>query len=128
VGYVGETLLSTYTAAASYSATNVWNADASITLTPGVWIIYGSVTHALNGATVTATFMAVTTSATAAVSLSNENYSESGAPTSIFNLTASVAGVYANVSTNTTYYLNRKCTYSAGTPKHYGSIRAVRIA
>jgi hypothetical protein len=128
VGYVGQTLLSKYTAYTNHSATGVWNADAFVTLTPGVWVLYGCVTHNLNGATATAFQMAVTSSATAAVSLDDENYRESALPASSFNLSSSVSGLYVNVTTNTTYYLNRRAFYSAGTPRHTGTIRAIRIA
>jgi hypothetical protein len=128
VGYVGQTLLSKYTAYTNHSATGVWNADASVALTPGVWVLYGCVTHNLNGATATAFQMAVTSSATAAVSLDDENYRESALPTSAFNLSSSVSGLYVNVTTNTTYYLNRRAFYSAGTPRHTGMLRAIRIA
>lgn len=128
VGYVGQTLLSKYTAYTNHSATGTWNADASVALTPGVWVLYGCVTHNLNGATATAFQMAVTSSATAAVALDDENYRESALPTSAFNLSSSVSGLYVNVTANTTYYLNRRAFYSAGTPRHTGMLRAIRIA
>jgi hypothetical protein len=127
-GYVGETLLSTYTTPVNYSAPSVWNADASVTLTPGVWLLFGAVLHQNNGATEQAVQMAITSSATAAVSLNETNFCESALPTTTYGITGNVSGLYVSVTANTTYYLNRRAYYTDGTPKHTGALRAVRIA
>ena len=130
VGYVGQVLETTYTVDTAFNTTGTWGQDASLTLTPGVWLLFGALTGKLNGATVQSIQADISTTNGGSSGLP-DNYAEALPPNSITNIQITIAGVYANVSSNTTYYLNRRAFYTSGPtniPRHTGRLRAVRIA
>ncbi len=130
VGYVGQVLETTYTVDTAFNTTGTWGQDASLTLTPGVWLLFGTLTGKLNGATVQSIQADISTTNGGSSGLP-DNYAEALPPNSFTNIQITIAGVYANVSSNTTYYLNRRAFYTSGPtniPRHTGRLRAVRIA
>lgn len=128
VGYVGQILESTYTSDTAFNATNTWGNNASVVLTPGVWLLFGALTAKLSTATGFTSYHVDVSSTNGGTDGSPNNYAEALPPTSSTNTQTTIAGVYANVTTNTTYYLNYRGVYSGGSPKHTGRLRAVRIA
>lgn len=130
VGYVGQVLETTYTTDIAFNTTGTWGQDASLTLTPGVWLLFGALTGKLNGATAQSIQVDISTTNGGSSGLP-DNYAEALPPNSVTNIQITIAGVYANVSSNTTYYLNRRAFYTSGPtniPRHTGRLRAVRIA
>ena len=130
VGHVGQVMSTTYTTDTAFNTTGTWGQDASLTLTPGVWLLFGTLTAKLNGATVQSIQLDVSSTNGGSLGLP-DNYAEALPPNSSTNIQITVAGVYANVSSNTTYYLNRRASYTSGPaniPRHTGRLRAVRIA
>lgn len=109
-------------------ATTVYGAVTSLTLAAGRWLITGSVGAALNGATMTTyTIAGISGSATGVGIDALDVLSVPSVPTSGADISLSLLPKYVDISSETTYYLNTKFTYSAGTPKHYGKLVALRV-
>jgi len=130
VGKINESLSATQATntATGIGATGTWGAATSVSLTAGRWIVRG---------------VAGLSEQTANLSDSLQcgiSDSATGAGISEFNTTVMpclISGssdmliptpaVFVNISSTTTYYLNTKFTYDAGTPQHRGKIEAIRI-
>ena len=127
-GYVGQILESTYMFDTNLNATTVWGNQASVTLTPGVWLLYGAVLAKIGTGVAILSVECDVSSTNGGTNGSPNNFVSAPPPTANYNTPMTIAGVYANVSANTTYYLNVRATYTSGNPKSTGRLRAVRIA
>ncbi len=131
-GFIGEEIRSTVSTT-NAAATTIYQDLTSITLSPGVWDITVSTVTDANGATITGAIIigASTTSGNSGagltLTLNNVRYPGPTAtgPASIGF--GSVPAYRVVLSSSTTYYLKTQATYSAGTPQHYGTIKAVRV-
>ena len=101
---------------------------ASISVTAGRWNITGVLGVDDNGATLTTAIeAAISASATGAGLGIIDVVKDDSVSGSTVSRSYRVPDVFASLSGTTTYYLNSKFTYSAGTPAHYGKISAIRI-
>lgn len=127
-GYVGEEKRATF-GLTNANASTVWKQMASITLTPGVWLMSASGTLYRNGATLTddQDVAVSTTSASGAGATPGLDWVGVANPV-LGNATATTVSYTIVVSSTTTYYLNTRSFYSAGTPQWRGAIIATRIA
>jgi hypothetical protein len=103
----------------------------SVTLTPGIWLMNAACYSGLN----TATAMTVFYGAIGTVAGNNStgiiqgnNQFDVPPPTTGYNTSVAIPGIYVNISSNTTYYLKGLASYSGGTPQAKGRLTAVRIA
>lgn len=125
VGAVGETLVSTVTAAAA-GATGVAANATSVSVTRGKWMgrasvtISGGATGLTNGSTVKVSV--VTTSATNGTNGSTmvQQTVHSLAANGLHSLSINLPDI--NISAAATYYLVVECTYAAGSPTIAGSL------
>jgi hypothetical protein len=102
----------------------------SITLTAGVWVIHAAGSGALNtGTGMTVFYIAVGTAAgnTAGGAVQGSTQFDNPPPTSAYNVTITIPGIYVNISATTTYYLKALASYSGGTPAARGRITGIRI-
>jgi hypothetical protein len=125
-GYVGEKLTASGSAT-SIPATSTWYNLRSITLTPGVWLVYANYTF---GASVSGTISATvgniaTTSAGASGAVADWSH-PSGPNTSVNEVMQLFA--YVNILTTTVYYANGLHVFSSGTYSANATMHAVRIA
>jgi hypothetical protein len=131
-GYVGEYISSSLSSVSAITLTTATAANVtSISLTAGDWDVYGVVDFSLAG----------TTSAFGTngyIGGVNSSSATIGATDTYFNFAVdltSKTGTFAfnvptqriSVSTTTTIYLIAQATFSAGTTKAYGTIRARRM-
>lgn len=129
-GKIGEIITSSVTSATTtgVGATGVYGNVTSISLTAGVWLLTGVAGFQENGAT-------LTTSLSAGFSTSSSGGTLGTLDPAVYNnlvsstsdLVAPVPDLDVNISSTTTYYLNTRFFYTAGTPKHYGKISARRV-
>lgn len=101
----------------------------SIVLTPGRWLLFALVGNSLNGATETQAGGCIgTATGNNGANCSTADTEVDGLPaTAVTNVYYVVPGYYTSVSANTTIYLKGYCLYSAGTPKAFGRINAIRL-
>lgn len=134
-GYIGEVLSASNTSGNALSS-GTTNNVSSLTLTPGIWDITGTVNFIPTGAN-------TVTYAVMAISLANNNSTPadnfgsgigmlqsqiSGAVVTVANGTNLLCGPGRLVVTaNTTYFLNATLTGSVVNTKAYGVIRAIRM-
>lgn len=129
-GAIGEVLTATQS---SVTTTNVGSTGAygyviSLSVTAGIWQAWGVVQFQENGATLTGGLQAgITTSTTGSGINALETVLLNGLISSTTDAIASTPLQTLNISGTTTYYLNTKFSYSAGTPKHAGTITFRRI-
>jgi hypothetical protein len=130
-GYIGESARATVAPASSVSSTGStqWYDVTSVSLTAGDWDVSAIVGGAINGAT--ATVFAAGISATSGNSSTGlaqgDNYVEGFVPTTTTNNTLVIPSFRVSLSGTTIYYLKANYTFSGGTPKAYGTIRARRV-
>lgn len=127
-GYVGEilTAVGSSTSLTTATAANVTN--ASITLTPGDWLVYGSIEHNGSGAT-THTQIIGSLSATSATNNLSAHFNFRARIASSVDLiyTSGIGPARVSVASNTTYYLVAYAVFSGGAATALGNISAVRI-
>lgn len=129
-GDVGEILTAQQAAATTtnVAASGSWGYATSISLTAGVWMLYGVVGFDDNGATLEDSLQAAFSTSATGVSI-NEldtvrlNFMVIDTALAITPIPQTVV----SISSTTTYYLNTQFVYSAGTPAHFGRIKALRI-
>jgi hypothetical protein len=127
-GYVGQVITSSIDSAAAVDLASTAASDVtSITLTPGDWVVDGSVNFALNAATLSLGESAInTTSATITVD-GREGYSGVVQTSASVTIGAPVPSRSISVSANTTVYLVALGTFAGTGCKAFGTIRAQRV-
>lgn len=130
-GYIGQVIQTAQSASQNAATTNTFLALASIPLTPGNWLISAYAQLQRGGATFSgdASIVISTTSASASgttAGYTNIAFTPTTITTADFN-SGAIPMYPVSISSNTTYYLNVLCQYSAGTPSWRGVITAVRI-
>lgn len=129
-GYIGE-IISTFTDSASRVtlSNGVWNDVGSITLTAGDWdisvlaLFEGNVT----GVQKVAGIGTASGNSATGISFGSNTTSDTVMPTSNSDTGLTVPPYRVSISGSTTYYLKVLGTFSVGTLKAYGTIRARRI-
>lgn len=129
-GDIGEILSASQATATStgVGSTGTFGAVTSKALTAGVWWVTGVIAFKENGATLTTSLSgAITASATAAGITTFVPIAEAQLISGTADLILAVPHQIVSISTTTTYYLNSRIYYTAGSPQHYGEIKAYRI-
>ena len=115
--------------ATGVAATGVFGNVVNISVTAGRWVLNGVAGFDQNGANLSgAIFGAISSSSSGsglAISEISKDDSTTGATT--LNRSFVVPSKIISISGTTTYYLNTKFTYDAGTPRHFGQLSAQRI-
>lgn len=107
-------------------ADNVWGSVTSITLTAGEWIIDGLVGFSENGATLEDAYDCAITDSASPTPAFGEYARYNHLVTSTADLIAPAPVQIVSLTSTADYYLNTRFNYSAGSPEHYGRIRARR--
>jgi hypothetical protein len=124
-GSIGEVLSNTGTAVSLSTGTQV--NVASITLTPGIWLLTGSNFFNVAGSTIPSVFAVGITNVSA--SLSPPYYTYSSCPFTVgTNYGVASPQQVVNVSSNTIYYLVVLSNFTTSTMTATGIISSVRIA
>lgn len=129
-GLITQTISASQTSAVTTNvgATGVFGHATSISVTAGRWVITGVAGFDDNGATLTTAIEgAISSSATGAGLTIADVIKDDSVSGSTVSRSMVVPSSVVSLSGTTTYYLNTKFTYSAGTPAHYGKILARRI-
>jgi hypothetical protein len=131
-GLVGEVIMSTVLAASAVSlATGTAANVTSIALTPGDWMVSGSVAFALGGTTTVQYQTGAVNSVSATMPTYDRGVSnlvEHG--TTINTSTPTVADItpiHVNIAAGQTWYLIARSGFGASAMTAYGTIRAQRI-
>jgi hypothetical protein len=126
-GYVGEVITGNQATPQAMTSPTPLNVT-SITLTPGDWLVSGTINFALAGATVTKTQASInTTSATLAGDQTDVNSGLQSVTTTVSDGVTIPPKRYSLSAGTTTIYLVAKSTFSAGTVNTTGSMLAHRI-
>lgn len=128
-GEIGEIISSDVAAASAtgVGATGVFGSVTSIALTAGNWVIGGAVGFNENGAILTTALVAgISGSATGVGIDALETVVHNNLISSTSDLVVPLIEKRVNITANTTFHLNTKFFYTAGTPRHYGRIVARR--
>jgi hypothetical protein len=131
-GQVGEVISASVTTYTNYTTTATIQNLTSISLTPGDWMEYATVSLYMNSATEVAAAEAIaylddtTASATGAVEGETIAYMIEPASGSTLHVTKSMT-FHENISGSKTKYLNGQATFTAGNPQYTCSLKAVRI-
>lgn len=126
---VGSVLSSSIATGSAVALTTATAANVtSVTLTPGVWSINGVIIFKPASAT-SSVFEGTIGTVTATMSTTVPQFTSFtyAAVTSSALLTQQMPTQTVTITTNTTYFLVAKQTFSAGTSAAYGDLRAVRI-
>jgi len=107
-------------------ATGVFGSVIQVNVTPGRWLLYGAAAFSLNGATLTGGLQCGISSSPSGAGI-NEFDTTIFSPIPTADNILHPPHIVVYLSATTTYYLNTKFTYSAGTPSHGGKIYALRI-
>jgi len=103
----------------------------SFSLTPGSWIMDGTLSINLNGATMDGSpniAISENSANTTTDHIDGDNDIRFRETVTGFVTGCSIAGYRKTTTTTKTMYLKGRCFVSAGTPQHYGRMTAVRIA
>lgn len=127
-GDIGEYVESNQTATVNAPTSTQLGDLTSISLTAGDWDVTGNVSWTENGSTTTVVEggISVTTGNSATGLTYGVNRFQAEPATAAHDINIPVTSYRINVSSTTTVYLKFSATFSAGTPKAYGSIRARR--
>lgn len=131
-GQQGEIIESKISTATNAAATGTFLALTSITLTPGDWDIAGLAVEVVGtGATTTAggaleACIGTTTASSAGCTSGYDYVQQAHTLASNDANSLTIPAKRVNISSSTTYYLNVKQTFTAGTPQWRGSITARR--
>jgi hypothetical protein len=129
-GQINEILTGTQATntATGVGADGAWGSVASVSLTAGRWAVQGVAGFSENGAVLEDFLSAGISDSATGVGISEFDTVQINA---LISSTADAIGVtpmvYISIGSTTTYYLNTKFNYSAGSPQHRGRIRAIRI-
>lgn len=114
--------------ASNVAASTDWGYATSISLTAGSWLVFGVVAFDANGATLEEGLRAAISDSATGVSITDlDMVTHNHLVTDSADLSTTVPMAIINISSTTTYYLNTQFVYSAGSPMHYGRLRALRI-
>lgn len=132
-GMVGQEIISTvsYSSPVGSLTTNVAKDITSITLTPGVWELYG-IPCIMEGSygTQTAKDVSISTSPNTLAGANQIGISRtttSLASTTTAQICLNIPAYRQLVTSNTTYYLNVKMDFSTGSPGIFGTLKAIRV-
>lgn len=132
-GYVGEIMKQVVARATNLAVTTSATPQtiASITLTPGNWVISGTIGAVFQGGVVTVQQGVISPTTNSLTNLSGDVslYGNNSFPTVTGDaLVYSASGFDVSINANTTYYLVVQMTFGVGgNPTVYGRISAVRI-
>jgi len=129
-GFIGE-FISSSTASGGAGATTSGNYSdlVSVTLTAGDWDVSMFVVCGLSGATgLTSETVGISTTAgnSGTGLVYGQTVTDMVPATGLYSPSSSIPLVRASLSGSTTYYLKVNASYSAGTPKFFGTISARR--
>lgn len=131
-GNIGELVQDIQSATINAASSGSYVEIAQVTLSAGVWLVGANIGWDRNGATIVsgrAILGAISTTTASAAGTSSGYTALNQYEVDNANARAlSFSNVYLNLSSETTYYLNARTDYSAGTPLFMGSITAVRVA
>lgn len=127
-GYLGEQIQSTVASGSAVTLTTATAKDVtSITLTPGIWDITGVIQFTGGAITGTQIICSIsTTSNTLNAATGDATTSSPTVPTAGSDVNCTVPVLRQRISSNTTYYLVARSTFTVGTVTAYGRISAVR--
>lgn len=120
-GIVGQVISNTQ--ALTGISSNVWTSGASLTLTAGVWLVYGVYQFSPTGNNITSALAGIATTVNAAPTSQYAGVSGTGLGLTYLNL---VPEIY-NFSATTTVYMNGNVIFATGTCQYSGLLSAVRI-
>jgi hypothetical protein len=129
-GKIGETLTATQAAntATGVGLTGAWGNAISLAINAGEWAIEGIAGLAENGATLTTSLSSGISTSSSGVGIGGFDYVESPFLVSgAADLQMRTPTLYVSVAGATTYYLNTRFFYTAGSPQHRGRLTARRI-
>lgn len=109
-------------------STGTYGNAISISLTAGRWLVQGIAGFNENGAVLTTGLQCGISASSSGSGI--DEFDTSLAPFLISSTSDALVAtpmVYVSIAGTTTYYLNTKFTYTSGTPKHRGKIKALRI-
>jgi hypothetical protein len=114
--------------ATGVGATGVYGNSISVSVPAGRWILWGTAGFSENGAVLTTAMQCGISDSATGVGLTNVNTSIFPALiSSTSDLILTPPQSVISISSTTTYYMNTKFYYTAGSPQHYGKISALRI-
>ena len=125
--YIGQILNSVVTTHVTLS-TGILTNITSLSLTAGNWLLSGTLAFDSTG---TATESTIVLSAFSGITttdqVSGDNRFVAKAPTSSYDVSATIPNWPVTISATTTYYLKARMDFSSGTNRSYGRLTAVRI-
>lgn len=127
VGFIGEVISSNIAVGSHVSLSNgVATTITSISVTPGTWMIFGSLIF--TGATTSTNFFSSINTTTNNIGTAATNYNVSLTNAGGNDMGGLTPMVVASPTVATNYFLVAQCGFSAGTVFGYGQIQAVRVA
>lgn len=127
-GYVGQVIASSIDSVAAVDLTSAVASDVtSIALTPGDWVVDGSVNFALTAATLSLGESAINITSATITADGREGYSGVVQTSASTTVGAPVPSRSISVSSNTTVYLVALGTFAGTGCKAFGTIRAQRV-
>lgn len=131
-GYIGEVMEAQVTSFADLTTPNDYNNVTSLSLTAGDWMISGTVTMQLNGASTPAEAYGVVLdksggNMTGAVLGKTTIQADASGLAGTKQLSIAVKPFRVSIASTTTWYLKARMNRSSGTPQAIGHIFAVRI-
>lgn len=126
-GYVGEYVSSTVTSGSAVTLTNATTANVtSISLTAGDWDVSGVVYFTGGEVTGTRAYAGIS-STSASIPATGDFALNTVMPTGAADVSQTAPTVRKSLSSTTTIYLVTEVSFTVGTPKAYGTIRARRV-
>lgn len=113
------------------AATNVYFDVSTMTLTSGTWLISVNACAILNGATLTDWRFGISNvsgNSATGMTFGDNLFSTPSLPTAASDSCLSIASYKITQATTIDWFLKQRFTFSAGTPKAYGRISAMRVA
>ncbi len=123
-----QTATQATTVTTNVGSTGAYGYAISLSVTAGRYLAWGSAQFEENGALLTGAVQAGISSSATGSGLSDfDTVLYNGLVSSTSNSIFGVPPQVISISSTTTYYLNTKFTYGAGTPKHAGRLNFLRI-
>ena len=127
VGYIGQLIRSNVATPGSSLSTGTPANVTSISLTPGTWLITGTVVF--TGVLAGTYFIGSTNTTTANIGTAGTDYILQGyVPTSGLQDGVAVPAKVVTIAATTTYFLVAQAAFTSGTVTAYGYIQGIRIA
>lgn len=126
IGQYIESVVSTFT---NFPTSTQWGDLTSISLTAGDWDVTALMEAGLNGATITAVQLGISsTTGNSSTGLTRgTNLLDFREPTSQFDSCANIPVFRVSLGATTTYYLKYRASYSGGPPQAAGRLSARRV-